>query len=367
MQATTTTTTPTAEAPPAAVDEAKLHDLLGRAVTDVGAVMQAPLMLIGGRLGLYRALAGEPLTSDELAARTGTAERYAREWVRGQVAAGWASHDAAGDRYFLTPEQALLFADESSPAYLLAGFELALTAGRSQARVEEAFRSGEGIGWHEHDDNLSCSTARFFEPGYRANLVAQWVPALDGVEEKLRAGALAADVGCGHGISTRLLAEAYPESTFLGFDFHAGSIEAAREDAARAGLGGRLSFQRATAKDFPGRGYDLVAMFDCLHDLGDPVGAARHVLAALAPDGTWMIVEPRAGDRLEENCNPVGRIFYAASALVCTPSSLSQEVGLALGAQAGEAAIRAVVEEAGFRRFRRATETPFNLIYEARP
>ena len=360
MHASSTTQAP-------AFDETRLHEVLGRAVVDLGAVMQAPLILIGRRLGLYRALAEEPLTSAQLAARTGTAERYVREWVRGQAAAGYATYDAATDRYSLTPEQALIFARQDSPAYLVGGFELALTLGRSQPRVEQAFRTGEGIGWHEHDDQMSCSMARFFEPGYRTHLVSEWIPALEGVEEKLRTGALVADVGCGHGISTRLLAEAFPRSTFLGFDYHAESIEAAQEDARQAGLEHHLSFQRATAKDYPGRGYDLVTMFDCLHDLGDPVGAAVHVRDSLAKDGTWMIVEPRAGDRVEENFNPVGRIYYSGSTLICTPTSLSQEVGLALGAQAGEAAICAIAAEAGFTRFRRAAETPFNLVFEARP
>jgi SAM-dependent methyltransferase len=350
-----------------AVDETRLNELLGRALVDIGAAMQAPLMLLGARLGLYGALAEDALTSAELAHRTGTAERYVREWVRGQAAAGFVTYDPATDRYHLSPEQALLLAHEGSPAYLLGGFEVALAMGRVAPRLEDAFRTGEGIGWHEHDDDLSCGTARFFEPGYSANLVPGWIPALKGIEAKLRAGALVADVGCGHGISTCLMAEAYPASTFLGFDYHQGSIDAATERARAAGLEGRISFQRATAKDYPGRGYDLVAMFDCLHDLGDPVGAALHVRETLAEDGVWMVVEPRAGDRVEENLNPVGRIFYSGSTLVCTPNSLSQEVGLALGAQAGETAIRAVTEEAGFTRFRRAAETPFNLVFEVRP
>jgi SAM-dependent methyltransferase len=348
------------------VDDARLHDLLGRAIVDIGAVMQAPLMLIGRDLGLYAALADAALTSHELAEQTGTTERYVREWVRGQAAAGYVTYDPSADRYALTPEQALVLARKGSPAYLLGGFELALSMGSVRERLADAFRTGAGIGWHEHDEHLSCSTARFFEPGYRANLIASWVPSLDGVQEKLRAGGLVADVGCGHGISTRLLAEAYPHSTFLGFDYHAASIAAAQEDTRASRLDGRVSFQRATASDYPGRGYDLVAMFDCLHDLGDPIGAAVHVRETLASDGTWMIVEPRASDRVEENLNPVGRVFYSASTLVCTPTSLSQPVGLALGAQAGEAAIRGVVEAAGFTRFRRTAETPFNLVFEAR-
>jgi SAM-dependent methyltransferase/transcriptional regulator with XRE-family HTH domain len=350
----------------ATINETLLNELLGRAVVDLGAAMQAPLMLLGERLGLYRALAGQALTTEELAGRTGTAERYVREWARGQAAAGYVTYDAEMDRYHLTPEQALLLAHESSPAYLLGGFEIAVAAGRIEPRLAEAFRTGQGIGWHEQDDGVCCGTARFYGPGYRAHLVQQWIPALDGVQEKLRAGALVADVGCGHGLSTLLLAEAFPNSTFLGFDYHEGSLDTARQNAREAGLESRVSFQRATAKSYPGRVFDLVAMFDCLHDLGDPVGAASHVRDTLAEDGTWMIVEPRAGDRVEENLNPVGRVFYAGSALICTPTSLSQEVGRALGAQAGEAAIRAVAEEAGFTRFRRVAETPFNLVFEAR-
>lgn len=349
------------------IDETKLNELLGRAVTDLGAAMQTPLVVLGQRLGLYKALVEGPLTTAELAERTGTVERYAREWVRAQAASGYVTYDPRTDRYHLTPEQALLFAEEDGPGYLVGGFEIALAAGKSDTRLEEVFHTGEGIGWHEHHEGVPCGTARFFGPNYRANLVAHWLPALDGVIDKLLTGALVADVGCGHGISTLLMAEAFPRSTFVGIDYHEESIAAANEGAGRAGLQGRVSFQRGTAKDFPGRNFDLVTMFDCLHDLGDPQGAAAHVRRSLAPDGTWMIVEPRASDRVEENLNPVGRVFYSASTLVCTPGSLAQEVGLALGAQAGEAPVRAIAAEAGFSRFRKATETPFNLIFEARP
>ncbi|HSK19922.1 MAG TPA: class I SAM-dependent methyltransferase [Longimicrobiales bacterium] len=349
-----------------AVNHDTLNELLGRTLVDIGAAVQAPLMILGSRLGLFEALADGFVTTSELAERTGTTERYVREWVRAQAAAGYVAYDADTDRYALTPEQALVFADRTSPAYLIVGFEQAMIMGARSEQVEESFRTGEGIRWHDHDPNLSCSTARFFEPGYRANLVSGWLPALEGAEEKLRAGARVADVGCGYGISTRLMAEAFPESRFFGFDYHEGSIDAANADARAAGVADRVTFERTTAKDFPGRGYDLITMFDCLHDLGDPVGAAMHAKQALAPDGILMVVEPRAGDRVEENLNPVGRLYYAASTLICTPTSLSQEVGLALGAQAGEAAIRAVLEEAGFTRFRRAAETPFNLVFEAR-
>lgn len=351
---------------PTTIDEAKLNDLLGRFVTDMGATFQAPLMTLGAELGLYDALAEGPATSTELAAKTGTVERYVREWARTLAAGGYLTYDPATDRYSVTPEQALLF-DPHGPAYILGGFEVALAAGKAQPRLREAFRSGDGIGWHEHDEGVFCGTAKFFGAGYRANLVASWLPALEGVAEKLQAGALVADVGCGHGVSTLVMAEAFPASTFVGFDYHEGSLEEGRAKAREKGLDQRLRFLRATAKDFPGTEYDLVTMFDCLHDLGDPVGAAAHVRETLKPDGTLMIVEPRAGDRVEENLNPVGRVYYAASTLVCTPTSLSQEVGLALGAQAGEAAIQEVVEAAGFTRFRRAAETPFNLIFEARP
>lgn len=351
---------------PTTIDEGKLNDLLGRFVMDMGATMQAPLMTLGAELGLYDALAAGPATTGELAEKVGCVERYVREWARGQAAAGYVTYDPATDRYSLTPEQALLF-DPDGPAYILGGFEVALGAGKARPRLAEAFRTGDGIGWHEHDEGVFCGTAKFFGAGYRAHLVTSWIPALEGVEEKLRAGGRVADIGCGHGVSTLVMAEAFPATSVVGFDYHEGSVEEARARAAERGLEQRLRFLRATAKDFPGADYDLVTMFDCLHDLGDPVGAAAHALQALAPDGTLMIVEPRAGDRVEENLNPVGRVYYAASTLVCTPASLSQEVGLALGAQAGEAAIREVVEAAGFTRFRRAAETPFNLIFEARP
>ncbi len=347
-------------------DEGKFNELLGRAVVDLGAAMQAPLVVLGYKLGLYAALAEGPLTTTELATRTGCTERYVREWARCQAASGYVTYDSANDRFHLSPEQALLFAMEEGPAYLVGGFEIALAAGKIEPRLGDAFRSGRGIGWHEHDDGVPCGTARFFAPAYRANLVSNWIPALEGMQAKLRAGALVADVGCGHGVSTLLMAKAFPRSTFIGFDYHEESGAAATAAAAAAGLLGRVTFQRATAKDYPGTQFDLVTMFDCLHDLGDPMGAAGHVRDSLAADGTWMIVEPRAGDRVTDNFNPVGRVYYAASTLVCTPGSLSQEVGLALGAQAGEAPIRAIADRMGFRRFRRASETPLHAVYEVR-
>jgi SAM-dependent methyltransferase len=352
-----------------AINEEKLNQLLGKFVIDFGATFHAGLVCIGERLGLYKAMAeaGKPLTSTELAERTETAERYVREWLRAQAAGGYIEYDANSQRYFLSEEQAFALADEKSAAYLPGAFLVAVSALRSVPEITERFRTGEGLGWHEHDHGLFRGTEMFFRPGYAAHLVSSWLPALDGVEAKLKAGAKVADVGCGLGASTILMAQSYPNSTFVGFDYHDKSIEMARQRAAEAGVAGRIDFKVAKAKDFPGEAYDLVAFFDCLHDMGDPVGAAAHVREALAPDGTWMIVEPFANDQVEDNLNPVGRIFYSASTLICTPASLSQEVGLALGAQAGEARMREVVREAGYKHFRRATETPFNLIFEVKP
>lgn len=350
------------------IDENKLNQLLGRTIVDFGAVSIAPLVLLGDRLGLYRALAQHgPLTSAELATHTGTHERYVREWLNAQAASGYVHYLADSGRYALTPEQALVFADEDSPAFIVGAFQTALAAGRIGQRLENAFRTGEGIGWHEHDHALFHGVERFFRSSYIGSLTSLWIPALDGVEARLHAGARVADIGCGHGASTILMAQAYPASEFIGFDYHAESVAAATERARQAGVADRCRFEVASAKDYPGRGYDVVTIFDALHDMGDPVGASRHVLGTLAADGTWMIVEPYAGDRVEENLNPVGRAYYAGSTMICTPCSLAQEVGLALGAQAGEARMRAVVTGAGFKRFRRATHTPFNLVFEARP
>ena len=353
--------------PPPALDEQKLHELLGRAVVDFGAASIAPLVLIGDRLGLYRTLTSSgPLTSTELAARTSTAERYVREWLNAQAASGYVTYDAPTGRYSLTPEQALVFATEDSPAFIVGGFQTAVAAGRIVDRLTDAFRTGEGIGWHEHDHAVFHGVERFYRSGYVGNLVQSWIPALDGVAAKLERGARVADIGCGHGASTIVLAQAFPASQFVGFDYHTESIVEANARAAKAGVADRCRFEVASAKNFPGRHYDLVCTFDALHAMGDPAGASRHVLTTLAPEGSWMIVEPYAGDRVEENLNPVGRAYYAASTLICTPCSLAQEVGLALGGQAGEARMRAVVTGAGFTRFRRALQTPINLIYEAR-
>jgi 2-polyprenyl-3-methyl-5-hydroxy-6-metoxy-1,4-benzoquinol methylase len=351
-----------------AINEEKLNQLLGSCITDFGATMHAGLVVIGESLGLYKTMAkaGKAITPAELAAATGTNERYVREWLNAQAAGGYVSYDADNQSYFLSEEQAFVLADESSPAYLPGAFLLAVSAVRAVPKLTERFRTGEGFGWHEHDAGLFRGTEMFFRPGYAANLVSSWIPALDGVEEKLKTGAKVADIGCGLGASTVLMAQTYPNSTFTGFDYHDQSIEMARERAAEGGVAERVSFEVAKAKDFPGGNYDFVTYFDCLHDMGDPVGAAAHVKESLAPDGTWMIVEPFAHDDVKDNLNPIGRAFYSASTLLCTPASLSQEVGLALGAQAGEAQMREVIRQGGFSHFRRATETPFNLIYEVK-
>jgi SAM-dependent methyltransferase len=350
------------------IDEATLNEFMGRFVGDLGAAISAALVVIGDRLGLYRAMGdGEPISAEALASRTDTDPRYVREWLSNQAAGGYVSYDPDGNRFHLTPEQALALAQEGSPAFVPGAFQLATALIKDAPKIEQAFRTGEGVGWHEHHHDLFAGTERFFRPGYAANLTSAWIPALDGVQAKLEAGARVADIGCGHGASTLIMAQTFPRSEFVGFDYHEASIEHARQAAAAAGLDGRVSFEVASAKHYPGNGYDLVAMFDCLHDMGDPVGAAAHVRETLAPDGTWMIVEPYAGNRLEDNLNPVGRVFYGASTLVCTPASRDQEVGLALGAQAGETRLGEVVTAGGFTRFRRATETPFNIVLEARP
>jgi SAM-dependent methyltransferase len=351
-----------------AINEDKLNAFMGQVVGELGATVNAGLIVIGDRLGLYKAMAqAGPITSAELAEKTGTAERYVREWLNAQAAGGFVEYNPQTKRYLLPPEQALALANEDSPAFVCGAFELATASLKSREHIESAFRTGAGFGWHEHDLGVSTGCERFFRPGYNANLVSSWLPALDGVEGKLGVGAKVADVGCGLGASTRLMAEAYPRSKFTGFDYHHESIDLARKETKEAGLQDRAQFEVAPAAGFPGTGYDLITMFDCLHDMGDPVGAARHVRQALAPDGTWMIVEPAAGDKVEQNLNPVGRAYYAFSTFLCTPSSLSQDVGLALGAQAGEARIRDVAAAAGFTRFRRVAETPFNIVYEARP
>ena len=350
-----------------ALDMGKLNAFVGQFVTDLGAAVHSGMVVIGEKLGLYKALAAGPLSPAQLAAKTGTDERYLREWLASQAAGGYITYDADSGEFSLNSEQAFTLANEDSPAYLPGAFELALGSLAAVPRIAESFRTGNGMGWHEHADGVFHGCEKFFRPGYAANLVTSWIPALSGVREKLEAGARVADVGCGKGASTLLMAEAFPKSQFFGFDYHDESIEGARESAKRKGIADRVTFAASKAKEFPGKDYDLVAVFDCLHDMGDPVGAAAHILQSLAKDGTWMIVEPYANDQLKDNLNPVGRVYYSFSTLLCTPCSRSQEVGLCLGAQAGEARIRKVVTSAGFGSFRRAAETPFNIVYEARP
>jgi SAM-dependent methyltransferase len=345
----------------------KLNAFVGQFVGDLGAAVHAGMVVIGEKLGLYKALAAGPMNSAELATKTGTDERYVREWLASQAAGGYITYDDNNKKFGLTAEQAFTLANEDSPAYLPGAFELACGSLAAVPRIAESFRTGAGMGWHEHADGVFHGCEKFFRPGYAANLVSAWIPALQGVKEKLEAGARVADVGCGKGASTLLMAQAFPKSKFFGFDYHDKSIEGARESAKRAGVADRVTFEVAKAKEYPGKDYDFVAVFDCLHDMGDPVGASKHVCQSLAKDGTWMIVEPFANDDLKNNLNPVGRVYYGFSTLLCTPSSRSQEVGLCLGAQAGEARIREVVNSAGFTRFRRAAETPFNIVYEAKP
>lgn len=350
-----------------AVDQDKLMDFLHRFVGDLGATIAAGNVVVGHRLRLYKALAAGPATPAVLAERTDCDQRYITEWLRGQAAGGYVTCDPDGETYSLTEEQAFALANPDGGIYAPGAFVLALGALHAEPRVTEAFRTGEGIGWHEQDEDVLVGTEQFFRPGYIANLVSGWIPALDGVEDKLRRGAKVADVGCGLGASTVLMATEYPNSHIVGSDYHDESIELARKRAADAGVAERTAFEIARAKAFSGTDYDLVTTFDCLHDMGDPYAAATHIRQALAPDGTWMIVEPFAGDAFTDNFNPVGRLYYNFSTFLCVPNALSQSGGYSLGAQAGEAAIRRVVTDAGFTRFRRATETPFNIVYEARP
>jgi 2-polyprenyl-3-methyl-5-hydroxy-6-metoxy-1,4-benzoquinol methylase len=349
-----------------AIDPEKFQELAQKMVGDMGVAFGAALVLIGDRLGLYKALEEMgPATPDELAARTGTFERYIREWLAAQASAGYVSYDAGAKRYFMSEEQAMAFANENSPLFVPGAFDIAAAMMRDEPKISEAFRSGKGVGWGEHDACLFRGTERFFRPGYAANITSSWLPALDGVVAKLKRGATVADVGCGHGASTILMAKAYPKARFAGFDFHQPSIDRARQLAQEAGVADRITFEKATAKNFPGT-YDLVACFDCLHDMGDPVGASAHVLSTLKPDGTWMVVEPFANDETADNLNPLGRMFYSASAMICTPASRAQEVGLALGTQAGPKRLSEVITSGGFTRVRDATQTPFNLVLEAR-
>jgi len=350
------------------VDENKLHQFVHQMLGDLGGALTVPLVRIGDRLGLYKALhANGPMTPGELAMKTDIAQRYAREWLSQQAASGYLTYEPATGKFTLPPEQAMVFAEPDSPVYLMGGFDLAMVMMENQALVEPAFRTGKGVGWGDQSQCLFCAAGRFFRPGYHNNLVASWLPALDGMAAKLERGATVADVGCGHGFSTIMMAKAFPNSKFVGYDFHPGSIAQAREHAAQHGVAANARFEVALSSEYPGKDLDLVTFFDCLHDMGDPAGAARHVRQTLKPDGHWMIVEPAAGDRLEDNLNPVGRLYYAASTLICVPTSLDQPVGAALGAQAGFAKLSSVIRGSGFAQVRKATDTPFNMVLEARP
>lgn len=349
------------------MDESKLHELLSKMVGDMGAAAVAPLVILGDKLGLYKALAASgPMTTEQLADQTGTTERYVREWCSAQAGSGYINYDEQQSCFSMSPEQQAVFADGDSPACMTGGYYAISSLFTDEPKISQAFQTGEGVSWGDHSECLFCGTEKFFRPGYAANLVTQWLPALEGVVDKLTNGAKVADVGCGHGASTLVMAQAFPQSTFIGFDFHEASIEHANEHVQAAGLK-NIRFEVGSAKHFPGHEYDLVAFFDCLHDMGDPIGAVAHTLQSLKPDGTMMLVEPYAHDELADNLNPVGRMYYCFSTMVCTPASISQEVGLALGAQAGEKRLRDVAIEGGFTQFRRATETPFNMVLEAKP
>jgi SAM-dependent methyltransferase len=350
------------------VDDAKLHQFIGQMLSDLGGAASIALVRIGDALGLYKILhARGPMTVMELAAAAGVNQRYLREWLSHQAASNYLSYDPATQKFALPEEQTMVFAIEDSPVYMTGAFESMAAILENQAKVEPAFKTGGGVAWGDQASCQFCATARFFRPGYQNNLVGNWLPVLEGVVEKLQRGAKVADVGCGHGWSTVLMAKAFPNSQFIGYDFHPRSIEQAAAHAREHAVTANTRFEVGTAKEYPEKELDLVTFFDCLHDMGDPAGAAAHVRQSLKPNGSWMIVEPMAGDRLEDNLNPVGRLYYGASTMICVPTSLSQEVGVALGAQAGEAKLREVIIAGGFRNVRRAAETPFNMILEARP
>ena len=350
------------------VDQEKLNQFLGKFVADAGASIHGPTVLIGEQLGLYKAIAASgPMTSAELAKKTGTNERMIREWLAGQAASGYVNYDSSTGKYSMTPEQEFTLVNEDSPAYIPGIFYSIASIYKDQRKIADAYKTGKGLGWHEHHNDLFIGTNKFFRPGYLANLVSAWLPSLQGAIPKLKDGARVADVGCGLGASTIIMAKAFPKSKFVGYDYHLESIEWARNASITEGVTANTDFEQAYAKNYPGKDYDLVTFFDCLHDMGDPAGAAKHVYSSLKHDGTWMIVEPYAHERIEENLNPLGRVFYNASATICVPASISQEVGLGLGAQAGDSKLREVVTSGGFTRFRRATETPFNRVFEARP
>ena len=351
------------------INEQKLHDFMLKAVGDIASTMSAMLLIIGDRLGLYKAMAesGQPITSDELAKKTNTNERIIREWLANQAAGGYITYNASDGKYTIPPEQAMALADENSPVYIHGAYQSIRSFFKDEDKFIEMFKSGKGLKWGEHHHDLFEGTARFFKPNYIGNVVSSWIPSLDGVEEKLKQGAKVADIGCGYGISTTLMAKAYPNSKFYGFDNHSPSIEQAKELSKKEGITGNVEFSSISANDKSiGNDYDLITFFDCLHDMGDPIGAMKFAKQSLKPDGTCMIIEPMANDKIEENLNLVGRTYYAASTLVCVPNSLADN-GPALGAQAGEKKIKKIVEAAGFTKFRRATQTPFNIIYEAKP
>jgi 2-polyprenyl-3-methyl-5-hydroxy-6-metoxy-1,4-benzoquinol methylase len=351
-----------------AVDENKLNQFVGQMLADLGGASSVALIRMGDALGLYKTLyANGPMTSAQLAKAANVHERYLREWLSHQAASNYLAYDPKTAMFSLPPEQAMVFANEDSPVYMMGGFDVVAAMLDNQSKVQAAFKSGDGVAWGDQAGCMFCAVARFFRPGYQNNLVQQWLPTLDGVVEKLERGAKIADVGCGHGWSTVLMAKAFPKSQFIGYDFHPGSIEAARAHAEMHAVSANTSFEVGLAKDYPGTDFDLVTCFDCLHDMGDPAGAAAHIRHSLKPDGTWMIVEPMAGDNLEQNLNPVGRLYYAASTMICVPTSLSQEVGAGLGAQAGEAKLREFIASGGFGKVRRAAETPFSMILEATP
>ena len=348
------------------VDEDKLNAFIGKAVGDLGGAWSVPMVRLGEKLGLYRALKGAPMTTAELAAKCGVAERYAREWLSHQAASGYLEYDPVSGKFTLPEEQAMVLADPDSPVYMLPAFDLTATLLDAEPLIEPAFRSGKGVSWGDQPQCLFCTTGKSFRTRYQANLLSSWLPALDGVVDKLERGAAVADIGCGHGFSTIIMAKAFPKSTFVGYDFHPASIEQARVHAKEHGASQNARFEIGLATTFAAKDLDFVTFFDCLHDMGDPAGAARHARQSLKPDGSLMVVEPQAGDRLEDNLNPVGRMSYAASTFVCVPTSLNQPVGAALGAQAGFARLKSVIAEGGFGTVRKATENPLNMVIEAR-
>lgn len=351
-----------------AIDENKLNEMIGKVISDIGAIFHAPLVLIGERLGLFKKLATGKMNGEELAAATGTVDRYVQEWLPAMASGGYVSYDPKDEKYYLTEEQVMVLADEDSPAYMPGAFQAATAAIKSEPKINQAFKTGGGVNYLDHDAELFPGTENFYKPLYRTNLVQNWIPSLDGVQQKLEAGASVADIGCGYGFSTILMAQAFPKSRFVGYDYHEPSIVVARQRAENARVSDRVSFEPVSAHDMGSTGFDFITSFDCVHDMGNPAGAAKKVLDALKPDGTWMIVEPFAADRVEENFSPVGRLYYCASVTLCVSCALDQDDAVhALGAQAGEKKLKEVILSAGFTRFRRAAESPINIVYEVRP